>query len=234
MNQIPDKSIDMVLCDLPYGVTQNKLDIPIPFENLWSHYDRIVKDNGAILLFAQGLFYVNLVVSNVKMFRYDIVWDKELKTGFLNANRAPLRKHEQIAVFYKKQPTYNPQYEEGNPLHSKGVNYKNKEIKNNNYGKFNPTDDARKGSTMKYPSSIVKFAKPHPSAALHRTEKPIELLRYLIRTYSNEGNMVLDNTAGSGGVGVACLMENRKFILMENDYSCYILCNERCKTSLKE
>ena len=120
MKDIPDKSIDLILCDLPYGTTRNSWDEVIPFDKLWAQYNRIIKDNGAILLFAQGKFYVNLVNSNMKMFRYDLVWDKELVSGFLNAKRMPLRQHEQIAVFYKKLPKYNPQFTSGKPLHSKG------------------------------------------------------------------------------------------------------------------
>lgn len=217
MKQIPDKSIDMILCDLPYGVTQNKSDIIIPFEKLWSHYERIIKDNGAILLFGQGTFYVDLVNSNRKLFRYDLVWDKQLTSGFLNAKRMPLRQHEQIAVFYKKLPIYNPQFTQGKPLHSKGISYKNKEHKNQNYGEFHMTDDSRTGSTEKYPTSILSFPKPHPSVAKHRTEKPIDLLRYLIRTYTNEGELILDNCMGSGSTIVAALLENRKAIGIELD-----------------
>ena len=120
MKGIKSKSVDMILCDLPYGVTQHKSDIVIPFDALWTQYKRIIKPNGAILLFGQGLFYIDLVNSNRKMYRYDFVWDKQLKSGFLNAKRMPLRQHEQIAVFYNKLPTYNPQFVEGKPLHSKG------------------------------------------------------------------------------------------------------------------
>lgn len=124
MKDIPDKSIDMILCDLPYGLTQNSKDIVLPFDKLWEQYNRIIKDNGCICLFGQGLFYVDLINSNRKMFRYDLVWDKVLTSGFLNAKRMPLRQHEQIAIFYKKLPTYNPQFSIGNPLHSKGISYK--------------------------------------------------------------------------------------------------------------
>ena len=123
MKDIPDKSIDMILCDLPYGKTQNKKDKPLPFDKLWAEYKRIIKDNGCIALFGQGTFYVDLVNSNRKMFRYDLVWDKGLTSGFLNANRMPLRQHEQIAIFYKKQPLYNPQFSKGEPLHGKGTVY---------------------------------------------------------------------------------------------------------------
>lgn len=129
MKNIPDKSIDMICVDLPYELTQNKKDIRIPFEPLWEQYNRIIKDDGCIALFAQGLFYVDLVNSNRKMFRYDLVWDKVLTSGFLNAKRMPLRQHEQIAIFYKKLPTYNPQFTKGKPLHSKGTSYKTKEPK---------------------------------------------------------------------------------------------------------
>ena len=227
MKEIKDKSIDMILCDLPYGITQNKSDIIIPFEPLWEQYERIIKDNGAIILFAQGVFYIDLVNSNRKLFRYDLVWDKCLVSGFLNAKRMPLRQHEQIAVFYKKLPTYNPQFTQGKPLHSKGIAYTNKEIKNQNYGKFNITDDIRAGSTQKYPTSIIKFQKPHPSITIHRTQKPIELLEYLIKTYTNENDLVLDNCMGSGSTGVACKNLNRNFIGIELDENYFNIAKER-------
>jgi len=185
MKDIPDKSIDMILCDLPYGTTKNKKDIILPFDLLWNQYERIIKDNGAIVLFSQGLFYVDLVNSNRKLFRYDLVWDKKLVSGFLNANRMPLRVHEQVAIFYKKLPTYNPQFTEGKPLNSKGSLYLTKDPKNENYSKFNNTDDSRAGSTQKHPKSIISFQKPHPSAALHRTEKSIECLEWFIKSFTN-------------------------------------------------
>ena len=178
IKDIPDKSIDMILCDLPYGKTQNKKDKLLPFDKLWAEYKRIIKDNGCIALFGQGTFFIDLVNSNKKWFRYDLIWDKELTTGFLNANRMPLRKHEQIAIFYKKRPIYNPQFSKGEPLHGKGIAYKSKEIKNQNYGKFNAVKDNRAGSTDKYPTSILSFKKPHPSISKHRTEKPVTLLEY--------------------------------------------------------
>ena len=227
MKDIPDKSIDLILCDLPYGTTRNSWDEVIPFDKLWAQYNRIIKDNGAILLFAQGKFYVNLVSSNMKMFRYDLVWDKELVSGFLNAKRMPLRRHEQVAVFYKHLPTYNPQFTQGKPLHSKGTSYKEKELTNNNYGDFKATDDDRAGSTEKYPISIMKFQKPHPSVCIHPTEKPVALLEYLVKTYTNEGDVVLDNCMGSGSTGVACRNTNREFIGMELDENYYKIACER-------
>lgn len=217
MPSIPDKSIDMILCDLPYGTTQNKADKRLPFAPLWKQYKRIIKDNGCIVLFAQGEFYIDLVQSNRKWFRYDLVWDKVLTTGFLNAKRMPLRRHEQIVVFYKKLPTYNPQFTQGKPLHGKGTAYKGKELKNNNYGKFNALEDTRKGTTEKYPTSILQFAKSHPSVAKHITEKPIALLECLIKTYTNESETVLDNCMGSGSTGIACVNTNRNFIGIELD-----------------
>ena len=229
MKTLPPDCVDLVVCDLPYGVTANKKDVVIPFEKLWEQYNRVVKDNGTIVLFAQGLFLVDLINSNRKDFRYDLVWDKELTSGFLDANRKPLRKHEHILIFQKKpkQCVYNPQFTVGKPLHSKGHSYKNKELKNQNYGDFEATDDSRAGSTQKYPTSIIKFQKPHPSKALHRTEKPVELLKWLIKTYSNEQQVVMDNTCGSGGVGVACLELKRNYILIDNDPDCIEITKNR-------
>jgi len=221
MRKVPSGVVDLLLVDLPYGVTRNKKDVQLPFDELWEQYMRLVKPNGAMLFFSQGLFYVDLVNSNRKYFRYDIIWDKVLTSGFLNANRMPLRSHEQIAVFYRKKPVFHPQMTEGEPLHGRGTAYLEKEMKNNNYGDFQVMDDTRKGETMKYPKSIITFQKPHPASALHRTEKPVECLEWLIRSYSNEGDLVMDNTAGSGGVGVACKNTGRDYLLIDNDPECY-------------
>ena len=227
MKDIPDKSVDMILCDLPYGVTNNPKDIILPFDKLWVEYERIIKDNGAIVLFAQGVFYIDLINSNRKLFRYDLIWDKVLTTGFLNAKRQPLRKHEQIAVFYKKPPMYNPQFSKGKPLHGKGIAYKNKKNINNNYGNFKQLEDERKGSTNKYPTSIITVSKTHPSKCVHPTQKPVELLEYLIKTYTNEGETVLDNCMGSGSTGVACVNTNRNFIGIELDEKYFKIAKNR-------
>lgn len=221
MKKIDDKAIDLVLADLPYGLTNNKKDKIIPFKELWAEYERVIKDNACILLFAQGKFYIDLINSNRKLFRYDLIWNKILSTGFLNANRQPLRVHEQIAVFYKKQPQYYPQFKEGKALHGKGKKYMGKEFKNNNYGNFKMTEDKRKGSTQKYPVSILEFSKTHPSKALHATEKPVELLKYLIKTYSSKDNIVLDNCIGSGSTAIACMETERNFIGFEIDKKYY-------------
>ena len=222
MRQIPDGSIDMILCDLPYGTTHNKMDVRLPFEALWKHYKRITKKNGAILLFGQGAFYVDLVNSNPKMFKYDLVWDKYLTSGFLNAKKMPLRQHEQIAVFYNKPPTYNPQMIPGAVNHGKG---KPKNNQNNNYGEYAFVDSKQDG--LKYPTSILRYPKPHPSVALHRTEKSIPLLEYLVKTYTNEGETVLDNCMGSGSTGVACVNTGRNFIGMELDKQYFDIAEKR-------
>lgn len=226
MRGFPDKSVDMILCDLPYGVTKNKWDNIIPFDELWEQYNRIVKDNGAIVLFSSGLFTVDLINSNRKNFRYTLVWDKVLTSGFLNANRMPLRSHEDICVFYKKLPTYNPQFTEGEPLHSRGKLLN--EQKNNNYGFFDVSKaPIRAGETKKYPKSIIRFSRPPSSTMLHPTQKPVELLEYLIKTYSNENDTVLDNCMGVGSTGVACKNTNRHFIGIELDEKYFNIAKER-------
>jgi site-specific DNA-methyltransferase (adenine-specific) len=226
---IEDKSIDAIIADLPYGTSKNKDDIALPLDKLWKEYKRIIKDNGVIILFAQGLFYIDLVNSNRKMFRYDLVWDKKLTTGFLNAKKMPLRSHENIAIFYKKPPTYNPQFIIGEPLHSKGKNYLSKAVKNQNYGEFKPTNDDRAGIREKYPKSILSFNKPHPSIAMHRTEKSIELLMWLVKTYTNECDIVMDNTMGSGTTGIACSLTGRKFIGIEINEDYFNITVDRLK-----
>lgn len=227
MPTFESKSFDAIIADLPYGVTQNEKDILIPFDKLWKEYERIIKDNGVIILFGQGLFFIDLINSNRKLFRYDLVWDKQLTSGFLNSKKMPLRVHENIAIFYKKLPKYNPQFTEGIPLHSKGKSYLNKEHKNENYGKFEMTDDSRAGSTLKYPKSIISFQKPHPSKALHRTEKSIEMLEWLIKTYTDENDLILDNTMGSGTTIIAAINTKRKAVGIELDKFYFKVANDR-------
>ena len=228
MKEIPDNSVDMILCDLPYGVTANELDIVIPFDSLWEQYNRITKDNSAILLFGQGLFYIDLVESNRKMFKYDLVWDKVLTSGFLNANRMPLRRHEQIAVFYNSQPVYNPQMVKGKPNHNVGD--LTKEMSNNNYGDFKRVEQKYDG--MKYPTSIISYEKPHPSIAQHRTEKSVPMLEYLIKTYTDKGMVVLDNCMGSGTTGLACINTERDFIGIEKDENYFKVSCDRIRDNL--
>ena len=208
MKNIPDKSVDMVLCDLPYGTTQNKWDSIIPLEPLWEQYKRIIKDNGAIVLFAQTPFDKVLGASNLKMLKYEWIWEKQQGTGFLNAKKMPLKKHENILVFYKKLPVYNPQMI-GNEIRTIKRNKNGKTT--DNYGKF--TYDEQSTYVGRYPTSILSFDRDKNK--LHPTQKPVALLEYLIKTYTNEGEIVLDNCMGSGSTGVACININRKFIGIE-------------------
>lgn len=220
--KIKDSSVDLILCDLPYGVTANKKDISLPPEKLWEQYWRVTKPNAAVILFGQDKFTAKMMLSDPNH-RYNLIWDKILISGFLNANRMPLRSHEDIMVFYRNQPTYNPQKVLGNKSHSKG---KPKKSTNNNYGEFDFIDNGEKLGELKHPKSILQFEKPHPSVALHRTEKPVELLKWIIKTYSNEGDLVLDNCAGSGSTGQACDETNRQFILIEKEIlDCQIIKN---------
>ena len=217
MRVIPDKSVDMILCDLPYGTTRNKWDTIIPLEELWEQYERIIKDNGAIALFAQTPFDKVLGVSNLKMLKYEWIWEKEQGTGFLNAKKMPLKNHENILIFYKKPPIYNPQMRKGKPYTLERNTF------TVNYGK--QVDMVRTENTgERYPLTILKFKRDKEK--LHPTQKPVDLLEYLIKTYTNEGEIVLDNCMGSGSTGVACLNANRKFIGIELDENYYnIACN---------
>lgn len=233
MSKFPDNSVDMILADLPYGVTKNKWDSIIPLDLLWKQYERIIKESGAIVLFGQDKFTAKLMLSNEKLHRYNLIWNKVLSSGFLNANRQPLRGHEDITIFntdiemviehgdiclfYKKQPLYNPQKTKGVPSHSKGkgVGKKNSEVlKNNNYGDFTLVETI---GDMKHPTSILTFSKPHPSISLHPTQKPVELLEWLIKTYTKEAMLVLDNTAGVCSTAIAAKSTNRKWICIEQE-----------------
>lgn len=237
MNKIPDKSIDMILCDLPYGTTKNKWDSVLPFDKMWEQYDRIIKENGCIALFADGMFMSDLMQSNKKLWRYNLVWDKELISGFLNANRMPLRSHEEICIFYKKLPTYNPQFTEGEPLHGMGTKFSQEKNKNNNYGNFDSCNNPsakRIGDTKKYPKSIVKFPRPASCVMIHPTQKPVELLEWLIKTYTNENDFVLDNCMGSGSTGVAAIGINRNFIGIELEEKYFNIAKERIESVNKK
>ena len=212
MKQLPDNSIDMVLCDLPYGTTQNKWDSVIPLDTLWKEYKRIVKPNGAIVLTSQGIFTANLIVSNPKMFKYKWVWEKSKSTNFLNAKKQPLRKHEDVCVFYVKQPVYNPQMIEGEP-YDKGMR---KDQLSGSYGDFHSVHVQSDG--MRYPTDIIYFKTSESEGeVIHPTQKPVSLGRYFVRTYTNPGDVVLDNTSGSGSFLVAALLEGRNFIGIEKN-----------------
>ena len=230
MKDIPNKSIDMILCDLPYNVTKNAWDKLIPFDKLWEQYNRIITDNGVIILFAQGMFTAELMQSNKKMWRYNLIWEKDRPSGFLNAKRMPLRSHEDICVFYKKQPPYNPQMTDGKPSHSIGKAKGEKVCKNNNnYGNFGRVE--REG-TQKYPRSILKFPKPHPP--IHPTQKNIDMCEWLIKTYTNKDMTILDNCMGSGTSGIATLNvgEGRRFIGIELQEDYFNIAKERIKSAM--
>ena len=235
MNSIPDGSIDMILCDLPYGTTACKWDNVIPFEPLWEQYNRIIKDNGAICLFGSEPFSSALRMSNIKNFKYDWIWEKHKPSNFALAKKQPMKYHETISVFYKKQCMYNPQMI--NRIDRRvEVGQKNNEIGMTiNLGELNSLksvehDYRNYNANFKLPSSIIKIPavvstskekQPHP------TQKPVELLEYLIKTYTNEGEIVLDNCMGSGSTCVACVNTNRHYIGFELDPQYYDIACKR-------
>jgi site-specific DNA-methyltransferase (adenine-specific) len=232
IRQIPNKSVDMILCDLPYGQLNKKnpnaqWDCQIDAEKLWGEYKRITKPNSAICLFANGMFTADLMYSNKQIWKYNLIWDKVAKTGFLNAKKMPLRQHEDICVFYEKLPIYNPQMTKCEPHqrnHTKG-NMKNP-TKNQCYGDF--VEVATIISDEKYPTSIISISKEHCNGKFfHPTQKPVALLEWLINTYTNEGMTVLDNTMGSGSTGVACVNTNRNFIGIELDTTYFEIAKNR-------
>ncbi len=218
MPQIADKSIDMILCDLPYGVTKNKWDSVIDLKKLWIEYERVIKGNGAIVLFGQDKFSATLMLSNTRLHRYNLIWEKTTPTGHLNAKKMPLRSHEDLLIFYKQLPTYNPQKTTGHERKISTAHHKRDSKKTTNYGEHGLT---AYDSTERYPKSVLKFATDKQKLALHPTQKPLALIEYLIATYSSEGETVLDNCAGSGTTGLAAKNLNRSFILMEKEYNYY-------------
>lgn len=249
MQIIPDKSVDMILCDLPYGTTQNKWDSIIDLTRLWAEYERIIKDDGVIALTAQGVFTAKLICSNEKLFKYKITWIKSKPTNFLNAKKQPLRKHEDICIFYKKQPTYNPQMTDGEP-YDKGFrkdqytgsygDFKSKHVKSD--GQRYPNDVIFYDDTQIDDYVYVKTAESE-GPVVHPTQKPVELGRYLIKTYTKPGDIVLDNACGSGSFLVSALLENRQFIGIEKNEDALLhkvdpvdyieICLSRIKEALK-
>ena len=226
MKDIPNKSIDMVLCDLPYGTTKNQWDSIIPLDKLWEQYNRIIKDDGAIVLFGQQPFTSMLVMSNPKMFKYEWIWEKENGTGFLNANHAPLKIHENILVFGKGATsptkksvsmTYNPQKTKSKPYTA---------VQGYSGNNYSPTvGNVTVSDGMRFPTDILRFCRDKEK--YHSTQKPVALLQYLIRTYTNEGDLVLDNTCGSGSTCVAAIREKRNFIGIELNEDYYKIACDR-------
>lgn len=229
MQDIPDKSIDAIICDLPYGITQSKWDVIIPFDKLWEQYNRIIKPNGAVVLFGNEPFSSALRMSNITNYKYDWVWNKKNKTGILNCKKRPLKQFENIMVFYNKQSVYNPQMTKGK--------FRNKKITTKKvfdaYGDLN--NEVDNYNDEYYPSNILEFSNAgNMSGKLHPTQKPVELMEYLIKTYTNENGIVLDNTMGSGTTGVACVNTNRGFIGIELDDKYFEIAERRINDAIRE
>ena len=221
MKEIPIGSIDMILCDLPYGTTACKWDAVIPFDKIWKHYERVIKLNGAIVLTASQPFTSALVMSNPKMFKYEWIWEKSKASNFLLAKKQPLKAHENVLVFANGTPNYYPQKTQGKPYYRGGVKEKhdNPEVSNNipNYhSHIRKSEDG-----MRLPRSVQYFTTAEFDGKFHPTQKPIALFEYLVNTYTNEGETILDNCSGSGTTAIACINTNRNYICMEKDYEYY-------------
>lgn len=230
MNSIADKSIDMILCDLPFGTTNCTWDTVINLEKLWKQYKRVIKSNGAILLFAQTPFDKVLGASNLKQLRYEWIWEKTTATGHLNAKKMPMKSHENILVFYNKLPTYNPQMTTG---HHPVNNYTKHQSDGQIYGKTKAGISGG-GSTSRYPRSVLLFPTDKQKSALHPTQKPVALLEYLILTYTNRADIVMDNTAGSGSTGIAAVNTGRQFIGIELDKGYFNIAKQRITAASKK
>jgi site-specific DNA-methyltransferase (adenine-specific) len=220
MKRIPPASVDMILADLPYATTQNAWDSLIPLDLLWAEYKRVAKNNAAIVLTAQTPFDKVLGCSNLEMLKYEWIWEKTESTGFLNAKKMPLKSHENVLVFYRALPTYNPQMTPGKPY-----KYKKDSISSTNYGNSNGTD-LIVNDGKRYPKSILVFQK---DKGLHSTQKPVSLFQCLIRTYTNEGDLVLDSCCGSATTAIAAIKANRRYICIEKDLDYYSAAVERIK-----
>ena len=226
MKRIESGSVDMILTDLPYGITDCPFDVRIPFEPMWEQFKRVTKRNAAILLFSQMPFGAELIMSNRKMFRYEWIWEKSLPVGFLNCNKMPLRKHENVLVFYQQLPTYNPQFTKGKPYKKPAYDGK----RTQNYNLSTDRTEAVAYDGTRYPTDLIKFnsGQTHTHCfSMHAQRKPTDLLEYLIKTYTNAGELVLDATMGSGSTGVACLNTDRNFIGFETDKKFFRTSEER-------
>lgn len=235
MNKLEDKSVDCIICDLPYGTTACKWDVVIPFDKLWEHYERVIKDNGAIVLFGSEPFSSELRLSNKKLYRYDWVWEKPYKTLYPRASYRPLLGHEIISIFYKKQPTYNPQ---GVIPCDKEVRQKLTTLKDSVYlnNCFKDVEVYKKKFTN-YPSTVLKIGQhinKKGRVHLHPTQKDLDLMEYLVKTYSNEGDLILDNCMGSGTTGVACVKLNRRFVGIELEEEYFNIAEKRIKEVISE
>lgn len=224
MKEIPDGSVDMILCDLPYGTTACKWDSMLPFEPLWEQYKRIIKPKGAVVLFGSEPFSSRLRLSNLKWYKYDWVWNKKSTTGFLNAKKRPLRQHESIHVFSKGAPVYYPIMETRGKPRKKG-DYNKKQ--GNGDAVYRHYENVSSFNNEYYPTDILEFSNAAQNGKLHPTQKPVPLLEYLIKTYTIEGETVLDNCMGSGSTGVACVNTGRDFIGIELDADYFEIAKRR-------
>lgn len=236
MKKISDKSIECIICDLPFGVSQCKWDTPISFDKLWESYERIIKDNGAIVLFGIEPFSSLLRTSNLTIYKYDWIWRKPKGTGHLNAKKQPLRDTENISVFYKKQCTYNPQFSVGKPYTSLKGGKMSKAVESGTtvYGRYmNGSEFRNDNSGFRYPKQVLEFGIVERNT-VHPTQKPVPLIEYLIKTYTNENDIVLDNCMGSGSTGVACVNTNRRFIGIEIDNTYFNAAVKRIDNAIKK
>lgn len=230
MQDVQDESVDMICCDLPYGTTANEWDTIIRFDLLWKQYERIIKDHGAIVLFSQMPFGAKLIESAPKSlpFRHEWIWEKTRATGFLNSHHSPLKVHENVLVFYKHQPTYNPQFGAGKPYRNSKVG-----IGTTNYHRTKDKKIVSQSDGRRYPRDVIRIENSNRKS-FHPTQKPTRLLDYLIKTYTNTGDIVLDNCMGSGSTGVACVETDRNFIGMEMNKHYFEVAKERVKQSEME
>jgi len=226
MVEIEDKSVDCIICDLPYGTTACSWDSIIPFDKLWEHYKRIRKDNTPIVLFGNEPFSTYLRMSNIKEYRYDWIWEKSISTGNMNCNRMPLKSHEIISIFYKNLPMYNPQMAKGKPYVDNRINLGRQ--KNDLYGSFISHTNKIENKGTRYPRSVIKFSNSNHNR-YHPTQKPEALLEYLIKTYSNEGDLILDNCIGSGTTAIAAYNLKRNFIGIEKKKEYFDIAVERLR-----
>lgn len=230
---IPDKSIDMICCDLPYGCTNCKWDIPLPLDKLWGYYERIIKDNGCIVLFGQEPFASIIRTSNLPLYRYDYYWVKERLCNVLNVKQMPGKTVETISVFYKKQPTYNPQMQP-----RAGREIKPNRPKAGKVGKLicasNLTPKPYQDNGLRYPTQVLKFKRDILTSNLHPTQKPVALIEFLVKTYTNANDVVLDNCSGSGTTAVACNNLKRRFICIEKDPEYAEKSRERLKRAQRQ
>lgn len=224
MPTLPAASVDLILTDLPYGSTKNTWDHVLDLDALWKEYERVIKDKGVIALWAQSPFDKVLACSNLKHYRYEWVIEKTSATGFLNAHKMPMKAHEQILIFYKKLPTYNPQMEHGHVRKVSTAYHKRNSPKYNGYGKYGIVGY---DSTDRYPRDVLRFKWDKQKTSFHPTQKPVAACEYMIRTYTNTGDTVLDSCMGSGTTGVAAMNLGRKFIGIEIDPYMYEIASQR-------